>query len=340
MSAVAELEYQSFDTFRSTVQGLVAPESLAEELIPFFRDQVGNALADIQTLIPGTRVMNVSMYDKADSTEFCAASILNGPAEKITQVFAFKPGLDCRKYFYKRVDTAAIDCWQEQQRCVLCNFTDSTAIYDSYFCNYSINGLYGCDVPYITVPEDDCRFRSLGDDDRIFAVGPDRKLFLAPRFPCGYAIVVQSQGIRRKFNNADQVLIDQQIREAVVNYVEHKVALKEKDRVAAGDYFNAYTLNLRTLRYRYWDEENVEAKRDCTGAISQLMSTFQPLYQTSGLATSTQTGQGDDVQEVYRGDSPPAQPEDPSRPALFIYKPNSPFGTGMLSWDPDLQDWE
>lgn len=336
------VEYQNFSDFHEAVKALVAPEGLGEELIIFFRDQVGNALADIQTLIPQARVMNVSMFDKSDATEFCGASILNGPAEKVTQVFVYLPGTDCRKYFYKRVDTAAIDCWQERQRCVLCAAAEppSYALYSSPFCNYSIAGDTACDTayPYVTASEDDCRFKSLDDDDRMFAVGPDGKLFLAPRFPCHYVVVAQSQGIRKKFNNADQVLIDQQIREAVVNYVEHKVALKEKDRVAAGDYFNAYTLNLRMLRYRYWDETNVEAKRDCSAALEERMSSFLPLYQTSGLATSSQTGDSDEVQEVLRGETPPVNgPEDPTRPAIFYYKAG--FGEGLLTWDPDLLVW-
>ena len=115
------IEYQPFDTFRSTVQQLVAPEDLAEQLVPYFRDQVGNALSDIQTLIEGFRSFNLQFITKEDVNEFCAASIFPGPVGKVTQVFAYKPGKDCQKFYYQRVSTAALDCWLERQRCTLCN---------------------------------------------------------------------------------------------------------------------------------------------------------------------------------------------------------------------------
>ena len=67
------IEYQAFSTFRDTVQELVAPEDLGEELEPYFRDQVGNALADVQTLIPWFRGFNVNFFGKGDVQEFCAA---------------------------------------------------------------------------------------------------------------------------------------------------------------------------------------------------------------------------------------------------------------------------
>jgi len=333
------IEYESFTTFHEKVKALVAPEGLAESMETYFRDQVGNALADIQTLIPLTRQMNVRFVQKEDVVEFCGASSFDGPLGKISQVFAYKPGSDCRKYYYKYVMPEAMDCWQARQRCVLCDFDDSTNIYDSPYCNYVIDGEEACGSPYLTPPEDDCKFKSLDDDDRIFTVGPDRKVFVAPRFPCGYVLVVQSQDILRKWVDSDQVAVDQQLREAVVNYVEHKMATKERERQAAGDYFDAYTMNLRMLKFRYHDEYEQEQKRDCSAALEQRMSAFRPLYETSvygpfgGSFTDPTTG--DDVQEVYWGASPPAAPEDPTRPAIFYYS-----GSYQIAvWDVTAQAW-
>jgi len=281
------IEYQPFDTFRSTVQELVAPEDLAEQLAPYFRDQVGNALSDIQTLIEGFRSMNVMLFGKADVNEFCAASIFQGPVGKVTQLFAYKPGKDCRKLYYQRTSVAAVDCWMERQRCVLCNAKDppSHQIYDSPYCNYWLEGDEACGPPYLlTEPEDDCKFRGLDDDDRIFAVGPDYKVYAAPRFPCGYNLLLQWQGVNRKWNDNDLVLVDQQLREAVTNYVEHKVAMKEKDTGTSKFYFDAYTVNLRTIRYRYGDEHDTEAKRDCSAGVEQLMADAHSLYPTPAYA--------------------------------------------------------
>lgn len=279
------IEYQPFSTFRTTVQQLVAPEDLAEQLEAYFRDQVGNALCDIQTLIPWFRSMNVQLFGKVDVNEFCAASIFQGPVGKVTQLFAYNPSnKDCKKFYYKRSSVAAVDCWMEHQRCVLCNAADppSHQIYDSPYCNYWLKGDVACGPPYLlTEPEDDCKFKGLDDDDRIFAVGPDFKIYAAPRFPCGYNLLVQWQGVNRRWNDNDLVPVDQQLREAVVDYVEHKVAMKEKDPATATQYFEAYTMIIRTLmRLRYQDEQQTEAKRDCTAGIEQLMSAAHTLYPT------------------------------------------------------------
>jgi len=277
------IEYQPFETFRSTVQQLVAPEDLAENLAAPFRDYVGNALSDIQTLIVGFRGMNVQLFAKSDVNEFCGTSIFQGPVGKVTQLFAYKPGRDCRKFYYQRTSVDAVDCWMERQRCVLCNATDppSHHIYDSPYCNYWLEGDAACDVPYLVTPtEDDCRFRGLDDDDRIFAVGSDYKIYAAPRFPCGYNLLLQWEGVNRKWNGVDRVPVDQQLREAVVNCVEHRVARKEKDHGTADRYFSDYTMNLRTLNYRYHDEKDTQAKRDCSAGIEQLTSAGQTLYPT------------------------------------------------------------
>jgi hypothetical protein len=283
------IEYQPFSTFRTTVQQLVAPEDLAEQLEAYFRDQVGNALCDIQTLIQWYRSMNVRFFRKSDVDEFCAASIMDGPVGKVTQLFAFKPGADCKKYYYQRKSVAAVDCWMEQQRCVLCDATvpPSSNIYDSPYCNYWLPGETGCGPPYlITDPEDDCKFRSLDDDDRIFAVGPDYKIFAAPRFPCDYILLAQWQGVNRKWNDGDLVPVDQQLRECVVDYVEHKIAMKEKDPVTARGYFEEYTVMLRTLRFRYQEEQQTDPKRDCSAGIEELMAAATTLYPTPVYAAT------------------------------------------------------
>lgn len=278
---MSAIEYQSFSDFYDTVEPLVAPEDLGAELMPFFRDQIGNALADIQTLIHGFRNFNVEMFDKGGVDEFCNASVFDGPPGKITQVFAFKPGIDCSKFHYKKTSTSALDCWLERQRC-LCPATTPPAesIYDSPYCNYVIAGEAACALPYLTGEEDDCRFKNLGADDRIFAVGPDYKVYAAPRFPCGYRLLIQWQGIRRKWDDANLVPVDQQLREAVVNFVEHKMAVKERNSTSASEYFDLYTMNLRMLKYRYHDEMSAGPSRDCESGIETLMSAAHSLYQT------------------------------------------------------------
>lgn len=513
---MTSIEYQTFADFYDTLEPLVAPEDLGEELQPFFRDQIGNALSDIQTLIPWFREFNVEFLEKDDVDEFCNTSIFQGPAGKVTQVFAYQHGVDCKKYYYKRASTSAVDCWMERQRylcppaaqaCLESDFSALTTslrswwrmqelfgetvalddltsnemldagefnlvTYDlaserggvlgaavfsgdaalrsdtisghyipslangttvtiglwvkltthtdgpiftlhtgttvrwsvrfsaalsrfqfvvgattvnadvlgipntdqwywieavistgqisirvagertpsfspmnieadtsvhtatvvvgqnlslgsynqailsfdgtvaevciwyraltdcergainrpldypfpaavpaiPYSSNYVLAGEVACSDPLLNYEQDQKRFRCTDEDDRIFAVGPDYKVFVAPRFPCGYILLVQWQGIRRKWLDTTMVPVDQQLREAVVNYVEHKLALKERNSMAMEEYMAAYTLNLRMLTYRYNDEMNTSPARDCSIGIEQMMSAFQPLY--------------------------------------------------------------
>lgn len=328
---MSAIEYQSFGDFYDTVEPLVAPEDLGAELTPFFRDQIGNALADIQTIVHGFRTFNVEMFDKGGADEFCNASILCGPPGKITQVFAFKPGLECRKFHYTRTSTAALDCWLERQRC-LCPAGDppDEFIYTSPYCNYVVAGEAACALPYLSGEEDDCRFKNLSAADRIFAVGPDHKIYAAPRFPCGYLLVVQWQGIRRKWSDTNLVPVDQQLREAVVNYVEHKMAVKERNSTSASEYFDLYTMNLRMLKYRWSQDMDTSPSRDCESGIETLMGAFHPLYATSFFSSSSSSG----AQEVFI-DRSPLPPDDPTKPALSF-----PAGGGSLEqWSPSTQSW-
>jgi len=283
---MSAIEYQAFSDLETTLKTLVAPESLGEELQDVFRTELANALADIQTLIPWTRGFNVNIYTKNDVQEFCSTSVFQGPPGKITQLFAYKPndnaGRDCKKLYYKRVSSAKIDCWVESQRCVQCTFEPPPAnIYDTPYCNYVIGGETACAPPYLNGTEDDCRFLSLADNDRIFSVGPDYKIYAAPRFPCEYYMLMQWQGIKRKWNDEDLVPVDQQFQECVINRMEKKIAMKERAWDAARAYDVEYTTCLRTLRYRYHDEQDEELQRDCSAAIERLLPAFSSLYVPS-----------------------------------------------------------
>lgn len=272
------ITYIPFSTFHDQVKDEYAPEGLAENLLTPFRSWVSYGLAQAQQYVHWYRSFNARFITKGDVNEFCGTSIFQGPAGKITQLFAYKPSIDCKRLHYKRVSTAEVDCWMGRQRC-LCPADDPprTDIYLSPYCNYVIPGEDACAVPYMTATEDDCRFKSLDDDVRIFAVGPDYKVFAAPRFPCEYNLLLQWQGINRKWNNNDVVHEDDLLREVVVNYVEHKAYMKENQGKVSG-YYEAFVAALRDLKKRWSDEQDTPEERDCTAAVAQLMATFQPLY--------------------------------------------------------------
>lgn len=284
---MSAIQYLTFTAFHDAVKDEVAPEGLAENLIIPFRSWVGYALADIQTWIPWYRTFNFQFTTKEAAHEFCSTSIFQGPQGKITQMFAYKPGKDCARYYYKRSSQAEIDCWMDRQRC-LCPATDPPAsnIYDSPYCNYVIPGEESCSSPYLTGEEDDTRFKNLDDDVRIFTVGPDYRVYAAPRFPCGYILLLQWQGINRTWGDYDLVPVDDQLRECVVQFVENKVFAKQNHGLNS-QYYDAYVMALRTLKHRFGDEHRTPKERDCTAAIAQITSTFQPAYETPVYGPAT-----------------------------------------------------
>lgn len=277
MSAIS---YITFDTFHDRVKAEVSPEGLAENLITPFRNWVGVGLSEVQVWIHWYREFNARFITKSDVTEFCGTSIFQGPRGKITQLFAYRSGTDCRRFHYKRVSQAEVDCWMDRQRC-LCPASDppETEIYLSPYCNYVIPGEDACAIPYLTGEEDDCRFTHLDDDCRIFAVGPDYRVYAAPRFPCNYILLLQWQGINKAWADGDVVHDDNQLQDAIVKYVEHRVFMKENQGKISG-YYDAFVDSMRILRKRWEDEQNTPEERDCTSAIAQLTATLHSVYQT------------------------------------------------------------
>ncbi len=90
-----------------------------------------------------------------------------------------------------------------------------------------MDGNTGCRPPYLAQePEDDCAFKL---SDKFFAIGPNQKLWLFPRFPCGYIIGVHWKGIRRTYLDNDYVPDDEDLKDAVACYVESEIARRVED---------------------------------------------------------------------------------------------------------------
>jgi len=274
------LSFQTFAAFLAAVKANVAPERLARSMNTPFRSWVGYALSEIQTIVPWYRDFNVRFIQKEDVNEFCAASHFQGPVGQIAQMFAYKPDVDCKKFYYQRRPQSSVDCWMERQRC-LCPATvpPASTIYQSPYCNYVIDGENACAEPYLSGEEDDRRFKCLSDDNRIFAVGPTFQIVAAPRFPCGYVLCIQWSGINRNWVDGDLVHQDNMLQEAVEAYAEHKLFMKERQGQVSG-FFDAYTDKLRLIRKRWSEEQDINPKRDCTAALNQLLPAFQPGYPT------------------------------------------------------------
>lgn len=280
----------SFADFFTAVKQVAVPEGVGVNVENAVRDYVVNGLMRTQTFIPCLKNQNVDFFLKASAKEFCGVDIINGPRGIIQGVYAFKPGADCKKYFYDQVHPDQINCWIEKSRCHCPPTTPpSYAIYDSPYCNYLLDADTACAAPYITIPEDDTAFKS-ACAERLFAKGPDNKLYLAPRFPCGYVVAVHWEGIKYRYNDYDAVPDDEDLISAVALFTEAHLAQKDRDIVSHRSLMDSYSEMMRDMAHRCRQERMINANRDC--ASSDAMSAFvnplpenNPYYSDLGIVS-------------------------------------------------------
>lgn len=275
-----------FSEFYSNVQGIAAPEGLGENLVPYFRNAVVNGLISVQTFIPCYRDLHVDFFTQEQTTDFCGCAVVNGPRGIINSVFAYEPGVDCRKLLYTRRTTEFIECWINETRCAQCPPSDPVRLnlYESPYCHVPTNAAYACDSVYVTTPEDDNCFRRR---DRWFAVGPDYRLYLAPRFLCQHRLCIVWEGIKRCWTDTDGVMEDEDLTAAVARYAEAELSKKDGEFARMHEIMGSATIAplgsyralLRDMRHRCQQERRTPEARDCSPMIDSLVAaTSTPLY--------------------------------------------------------------
>lgn len=286
-----------FSSFYRDIKAIAVPEGLGTNVEPAFRNYVTNGLIRTQTFIPCLRSSNIDFQCQMDARDFCNAAILDGPDGMILQVYVFKPGKDCRKFYYDPVSTNFINCWVEEQKCTLCDATTPPTdyVYNDPYCNYVIPGDVVCDTPYLpAVPEDDRIFRLC--TNRYFAVGPDKKIYLAPRFPCGYVVAIHYEGIKRTYRNNDPVWEEDDIKHAVAKFAEAELALKDRDTQSWQALMITYNELMRDINHRCRRERRLPLRRDCGGEqVDSLLPFVNPLPQDNVYDANLCLQPGDEV---------------------------------------------
>lgn len=283
---------QTFATFLRSVKQIAVPERIGANVETAFRSYVVNGLIRTQTYIPCLKDKNVDFYVKAETKTFCNVDILEGPRGVIEALYVFKPGLDCRKYFYDPVAPGKINCWIDEQRCQCDPVEASTNVYDSPYCNYVIDGDVACAAPYVDVPEDDTVFTDCSE--RIYAKGPDNKLYLAPRFPCGHVVAVHWTGIKRTYRDTDAIVDDDDHKNAVSTYAESKLAEKDRDLVSSRELMKTYDELIRDMAHRCRQEMRTGVTGDCAQLAGNLLpfvspfSTSNPYDEDGNVAGDTE----------------------------------------------------
>lgn len=214
------MSYIPYSEFLTRVRAIVFPDGEAENLQTTHDAYVKDALINLQTFVPCLRDNHVDFYGKEDFQEWCNADFTYIERGTVVAVYAFKISKRCKKLFYDQKSMSFIDQWMQRQRCVTCSDDeDETDVTRSPACNTVSDADSYCED---NEDESDCIFKG---SRRFYGIGPNQKLFLAPRFPCGYKIAVHWEGIKRKWEDSDPVPDDMDLIMAVARYVQAQRSL-------------------------------------------------------------------------------------------------------------------
>lgn len=298
----------TFSAFRTAINTLVFPEGQAEVRVPLFRNFIVNGLIQLQTYVESYQLVNVNFYDKDQSWDDCGLSIVQGCRGRIGAVYAFKPSCRCQRFFYDSASLEKLSCFYEHCRChqsgsCCCgqSMFSAPSLYTAnpYYCGDYVGGNVGCRPPYLEAePEDDCAFRL---SEKYFAVGPNQKLWLFPRFPCGYVLGVHWRGIRRSYLDNDYVPDDDDLKDAVAIYVESEIARRvDKDQTTADKLFANYRLKAGDIIFREEQDLKPRATRVCVEGLD--MSELVQIYPDNNYPTEI-------GETCATGGEAPAEPE-------------------------------
>jgi len=266
----------TFQSFRTAINTLVFPEGQAETRVPLFRNFIVNGLIQLQTYVDSYQLVNVNFYDKDQSFDDCNTSVIQMCRGQIGAVYAFKPSCRCARLYYNPASLEKLSCLYDQCRCAAsvscCSPLTSMAV-SAYtrnpaYCGDYVDGNTGCMPPYLAMePEDDCQFKMA---ERVFAIGPNQKLWLHPRYPCGYLLAVHWRGIKRSYLDTDYSLDDDDLKDAIACYVEQQIAKRvDNDQVKAQQLLVDYRMKVGDIIYREENDLKPRAGRVCVEGLDQ-----------------------------------------------------------------------
>lgn len=188
------------------------PENLAFPIETFIR----NGLIAAQTYVECLRMNNVNVYDADDVMVNCGVAIIAGPEHvRNGAVYAFKPAKGCSRQHYAQKSVNAIMCFVNSYSGCACKT-------EGDICNKVRSGDEVCSDLAVCLEgtqteESDRRWLC---EDKVFAVGAAGKLYVAPRFPCGYKLAVHHEGIKYQYADADLISDDPDLQDLVATFLE------------------------------------------------------------------------------------------------------------------------
>lgn len=279
------MSFITYDEFATRVRAVAFPEGEAENRVAVHDSYIKEALVNLQTFVPCLRDNNVNFYEKSDVQEWCNADFLTIPRGVIHAVYAFDPDRYCRRYFYDARTIDFINCWMESQKCVTCETeSEDNDISENPNCNDLVYGNEPCeDETYAQNDENTCSFLN---GPRYYAKSPLQKLYLAPRFPCGYRIAVHWEGIKQSYDGTEPLPDDEDLISAVAKYVLGQFALfADRDTTLYDRIMDKrlgeFTTARADLIHRCTRERRIQARRECMSGFDVLSPFVTDPFQTA-----------------------------------------------------------
>ena len=265
-----------YSEFLTTVKAIIFPDGEAENLVTTHNAYIQDALINLQTYVPCLKGNHVDFYDKEDFREWCGLDFVHLNRGVVHAVYAFNPTeRRCRKYFYNPKSTAYVDQWIAQQSCTTCSEQTTP---DSPLRSPDCDTISDADS-YCDEVDNEENANCWKRTRKYYSVGPDSKLYLMPRFPCGYKIAVHWEGIKRKWSANDPLPDDMDLVNAVVKYVMAQRALyldsdtNRFDRIMAPR-VGEFTLARADMIHRCTQERRVQERHQSINSFDVLQPFF------------------------------------------------------------------
>lgn len=213
--------YVAYSTFRQSVMTEVFPETEAENLVARHRQWFLNGLIEMQMKVPCLQLNHTDQIGACATYYHCGATVFDAPRGLILNLSTISTDDCCDKVGYDSATKDEIDCLIAEA--VACD--DIEHPYQMYYSGVQWYDYPGIDQSCFDYPGADvnkpCRARS-----GKFALYRGQ-MWVYPHIDANETILLEWDGIKREWDDADLIDDDPKLREAMAMYMLMMVAWRD-----------------------------------------------------------------------------------------------------------------
>lgn len=247
----------TFAEFVTAVEATVFPEGVAENLVSNHRKYIIDGLIDLQQKVPCLQTRHRNSHDQSDVLFDCGATVFNAPRGFI-QSFHTIPADDCcARVWYDPISPDQMRCYLSDQQ--LCGY--KYRAYGFY--------LYG-DEYYPYEYEDECQIYTDSGTDKPCRANHgwfslvNGQIYVFPHLQSTELAVLEWDGIKRDWEDADTVEFDRETQEAIELYLEWKTKRREDADLSAAQAVRAeFEIKVGNLIWQCKKERRLPTREPC-----------------------------------------------------------------------------